>query len=162
MVLMQNAIHHRIAQVEVGAEVSIFARSVIAPFGCSPSRFFETSQAFFDRPVAVRACCWRCGRAAPATHFICRERADIRLARGDKIFRKLGHLSEAVARKVQPAAKGTEEIAAEPEHIANDAVANILLLFSFAGLVSSKRRLNSPSVPLCEPKKFRTNALGMP
>jgi hypothetical protein len=64
MARVQNAVEHRIAQIDVAEAMSILARSTRAPFGNSPAACGGTGRGFPRRSARGTGCCARLGQRA--------------------------------------------------------------------------------------------------
>ncbi len=134
---MQNAVHHRIAQVDVaGAHVDLgaqHARAVLEFAGAHPA---EQIEVFLDAAVAERAVPAGLGeRAAAGAHLVRRLVVDVSLARADQILRPSVELLEII--------RGVVEVLAQskPSQRTSVSMESIYSCSSLAGLVSSKRKL---------------------
>ena len=125
MLGVQDAVHHRIAHVQVRrSHVDLGAQNSRAVGKFAGPHALEQIQIFFYRAVAIRAVLARLGeRAAVLANFVGGQIVDVGLAGFDELHRPLVELVEIIG--------GIEEavpLEAEPLHVRHDGI-DVLRLF---------------------------------
>ena len=157
MLCVQNAVHHRVAHVEVGRRHVDFGAQGAGAIGkFAGLHALEQVEILFDGAVAVGAFCAGLGqRAAVFADFLGGEIADVGFAGFDQLHRPFVELAEIIGGVEDP----VFPIEAQPADVVHDGI-DILRLF-LRGLVSSKRRLVLPPNSAANPK-FRQMDLAWP
>ena len=101
MLGVQNAIHHRIAHIQIRRRhIDLCAKSARAVREIAAPHALQQIQIFFHRPVAIRALLTRFGqRAAILPHLVSGEIADISLPRAHQLLRPRIKLREIIGRE---------------------------------------------------------------
>ena len=132
----QDAIHHRIAQVDVRrGHVDLGAQRAAAVGKLARAHALEQIEILFDRAVAIRAVLARLGqRAAVFAHLVGVQIADVRLARLDQLDRPLIELLEIIRSVEHPVLP----IEAQPAHVLLDRIDVFDLFLGRIGVVEAQ------------------------
>ena len=138
---VQDAVHHRIAQVHVGrGHIDLGAQHAGAFGEFARSHPAQQIEVFLDGAVAVRAVFARFGqRAAILANLVGAQVIDVGQPFFDQLFGPFVDLLEVVG--------GVEELCSPSRSRASGRLRSMALTYSsssLAGLVSSKRRLHLP------------------
>ncbi len=133
---MQDAIHHRIAHVQVRRRhVDLGAQRARAVGKFARAHALEQVEVLFDRAIAIRAVFARLGqRAAILAHLFGAQIVDIRFARLDQLHRPGIELVEVVGGVEHPIAP----VDAQPAHVVDDRVDVLLLFLLGIGVVEAQ------------------------
>jgi hypothetical protein len=131
-----DAVHHRVAQVDVAAlHVDLRAQHVRAVGMLSLLHFFQQFQILADRAVAERAVAAVLGeRAAVSADLLGGERVDVGQAALDQVAREAVQLLEVIRGVVLVLAP----VETEPAHRVDDRVDVFLLFLSRVGVVEAQ------------------------
>ena len=135
---MQDAIHHRIPQVQVRrSHVDLGAQRARAIRKFALPHALEQIQILFDGSIAIRALLARLGqRAAILAHFVSREVINIRLACFDQLHRPGVKLVEVIGGVEHPIAP----VRTQPARVRDDRVDILLLFLLRIGIVEAQIR----------------------
>ena len=135
MMRVQDAIKHRIAQIQVaGTHVDLRAQHAFTVFEFTLAHPLKQVEIFLNRAVAIGAFLAGFGQCpAIFADFFLRQVIDIRLAILNQLDRPLIKLSEVVRGEVQ-----FFPVKAEPAHIVHDRVDVFLFFFGGVGIVKTQ------------------------
>ena len=130
---VQDAVHHRVAHVQVGrGHVDLRPQGARAVGKLAGPHPLEQVEVLLDRAVAVGAVLARLGqRAAMFADFVGRQVADVRLAGLDQLHGPLVNLLEIVGGVVEPVLP----IEAQPADVLHDRVDVLDVFFAGVGVV---------------------------
>ena len=157
MLGVQDAVHHRIAHVQVGrGHVDLGAQDARAVGEFARPHALEQIEIFFDRAIAIRAVLAGLGqRAAVFADFVGGQVVYVGLARFDQLappIRRAGRNSRR---------RNADASHSKPSQLTSSMMESTYSVSSFSGLVSSKRRLVLPPNSSARPKS-RQMALAWP
>ncbi len=132
---VQDAVHHRVAHVQVGrSHVDLGAQNTRAVGKFARLHALEQVQILFDRTIAIRAVFARLGqRAAVFADLVRGEIVDVGLAVLDQLDRPLVELIEVVGGVVEAI-----PVKAQPLHVLHDGVDVLGLLLRRIGVVEAQ------------------------
>ena len=157
MLGVQNAIEHRVTQVDVScAHIDLRAQHACAIGKLSRAHTAKQIQIFLDRALAPRAVAPRlCQSAAGGTNFVRRLIIDIRLSCSDEMLGPFIQLLEIVRGVIEM----RSPVKPKPMHVALDGIDIFLLLFERIGVVKSQV---TAATKLLRQTEVEADGLGVP